>query len=290
MEDPFSVISFFVPDPPTRPFLTPLYPPLSASTWQSQPSGQSTPTSHQPRSTFPTATAAPLTYTFSLSQQSPAPTPTLKRRYWTITRNPVSRTKGKEKDDDIEPTDIPAWQTPREAHAADVGSFALLAGELAQEMRHRGVSTSLDDDQSTMLDVIRNSLDCEASAKTVANGPTIESAPAIEESNSALLYAKDYWSLKRAAEAEVYLRDVVYGGVDGLAYIRSLAEFVTTYRPEVCACVDNLGSLIMMSLYAGLCDRLPSPHRIWRATSSVGRARNCLAFNKRPACTTPTGC
>ena len=180
----------------------------------------------------------------------------------------MSRTKGKEKDDDIEITDIPAWQTPREAHATDVGSFALLAGELAQEMRHRGVS--VDDDQSTMLDVIRNSLDCEAGAKTGANGPTKQSAPAIEESNSALFHAKDYWSLKRAAEAEVYLRDVVYGGVDGLAYIRSLAEFVTTYRPEVCAYVVNLGSLIMISLYTGLCDGLPNLHRIWRATGSVG--------------------
>ncbi|KAF8737918.1 hypothetical protein AX14_012193 [Amanita brunnescens Koide BX004] len=234
MEDPFSVISFFVPEPPTKPYLTPLYPPLSASTLQSQSSGQSTPISQQPRSTFPTATSAPLTYTFSLSQQSPAPT--LKRRYWTITRNPVSRTKGKERDDDIEITDIPAWQTPREAHTTDVGSFAVLAGELAQEMRHRGVSnspgTGMDEDQSAMLDIIRNSLDCESSAKTVTNGSTIESAAATEESSSALFHAKDYWSLKRAAEAEVYLRDVVYGGVDGLAYIRSLAEFVTTYRSE----------------------------------------------------------
>lgn len=186
----------------------------------------------------------------------------------------MSRTKGKERDDDIETTDIPTWQTPREAHATDVGPFALLAGELAQEMRHRGVSTSLgtgvDDDQSIMLDIIRNSLECEAGAKTVANGPTIDSAPAIEESNNALFHAKDYWSLKRAAEAEVYLRDIVYGGVDGLAYIRSLAEFVTTYRPEVCAYAINLGSLIMMSLYTGWYDRLPNPHCIWRATGSVG--------------------
>lgn len=166
----------------------------------------------------------------------------------------MSRTKGKERDDDIEITDIPAWQTPREAHTTDVGSFAVLAGELAQEMRHRGVSnspgTGVDEDQSAMLDIIRNSLDCESGAKTVTNGSTIESAAATEESSSALFHAKDYWSLKRAAEAEVYLRDVVYGGVDGLAYIRSLAEFVTTYRSEVCACVGSL-FLIMMSLYIG---------------------------------------
>jgi bromodomain-containing protein 7/9 len=241
VEDPFSVLSFFVPDPPTRPYLTPLYPPLSSSAMQT--SGQSTPISRQSRSAFPTATAAPLTYTFSLSQPSSAPTSTLKRRYWTITRNPVSRTKGKEKDDDIEISDIPAWQTPREAHATDFGPFALLAGELAQEMRRRGVSvspgTGVDEDQSTMLDMIRNSLDCETGAKTVANGATIESLPGTEELSSPLFHAKDYWSLKRAAEAEEYLRDVVYGGMDGLAYVRSLAEFVTTYWSEVCANIVN---------------------------------------------------
>ena len=35
-----------------------------------------------------------------------------------------------------------------------------------------------------------------------------------------------YW-VRRGRQAEDYLRDVVYGGVDGLAYVRSLAEFVT---------------------------------------------------------------
>lgn len=110
-------------------------------------------------------------------------------------------------------------------------------------MRRRGVSVSsgsgVDEDQSTMLDMIRNSLDCETGAKTVANGATIESLPGAEELSNALFHAKDYWSLKRAAEAEEYLRDVVYGGMDGLAYVRSLAEFVTTYWSEVCAYVVN---------------------------------------------------
>jgi hypothetical protein len=35
-----------------------------------------------------------------------------------------------------------------------------------------------------------------------------------------------YWTQGRAKEAEEYLWDVVYGGLDGLAYVRSLAEFV----------------------------------------------------------------
>ncbi|KAK2462175.1 hypothetical protein APHAL10511_005807 [Amanita phalloides] len=233
MEDPFSVLSFFVPDPFVRPYLTPLYPPLSSTT-QSQPLGRSTPISQPPRATFPTATAAPLTYTFSLSQSASTPASTLKRRFWTLTRNPVSRAKGKEKDEDGESSEVPAWQTPREAHATDFGSFAVLAGELAQEMRRRGVPAlqgpGVDDDQNTMLDMIRNSFDGEIAAN--ANGSPVDSTLGYEGSNGGLFSAKDYWSLKRAAEAEEHLRDVVYGGVDGLAYVRSLAEFVTTYQSE----------------------------------------------------------
>ena len=34
-----------------------------------------------------------------------------------------------------------------------------------------------------------------------------------------------YWA-EKAGEAEAYIRDVVYGGVDGYAYVRSLAEFL----------------------------------------------------------------
>ena len=238
VEDPFSVVSFFVPDPPTRPFLTPLYPPLATSS-QLHPSGRSTPVSQLPRSIFPAATTAPLTYTFSLIQTGPVSTSTLKRRYWTTTRSPVSRTKGKEKDDDVEIGDVPVWQAPREAHVTDFGSFALLAGELAQEMRRRGISTpqgaGADEEQNVMLDVIRNSLDSEIGAKTVANEMTVDSTPGADALSGGLFYTKDYWSLKRAAEAEEYIRDVVYGGVDGLAYARSLSEFVTTYRSKVCA-------------------------------------------------------
>ncbi|KAF8622028.1 hypothetical protein AX15_007317 [Amanita polypyramis BW_CC] len=236
MEDPFSVISFFVPDTHTRPFLTPLYPPLTASSSQPQSWKQSTPVPQPSRSAFPAATTAPLTYAFPLTQTSPAPSSALKRRHWTITRNPVSRTKGKEKDDDLESGDIPAWQTPRDAHVTDFGSFALLAGELAQEMRRRGVTVpqgaGCDEEQSIMLDVVRNSLDSEIGAKTVANGAAVDATPGADALSGKLFYTKDYWSLKRAAEAEEYIRDVVYGGVDGLAYVRSLAEFVTTYQPE----------------------------------------------------------
>lgn len=40
--------------------------------------------------------------------------------------------------------------------------------------------------------------------------------------------ADEYWNKKSAAEAQDYVRDMVYGGVDGLAYVRSVAEFVSS--------------------------------------------------------------
>ncbi|KAG0696484.1 hypothetical protein DFH29DRAFT_950735 [Suillus ampliporus] len=40
----------------------------------------------------------------------------------------------------------------------------------------------------------------------------------------------EYWTDEKAEEAWDYVRDVVYGGVDGFAYVRSIAEFVR--QPE----------------------------------------------------------
>ena len=47
----------------------------------------------------------------------------------------------------------------------------------------------------------------------------------------------EYWSPACAKEAESYVRDVVYGGVDGYAYVRSLAEFVGGKPGQVRACL-----------------------------------------------------
>ncbi|KAF8151531.1 hypothetical protein B0H34DRAFT_132874 [Crassisporium funariophilum] len=200
MEDPFSVLSFFVPDPPTRPHLVPLYPP-------SQPTQAAI---------FPSATTVPPDHPIpSLPFIQPDNSgDSNRRRHWTITRNATSRQKGKERDDEQEVPDVPLWQMPREAHALDFGSFAVLAGELAEEMRRRGL------DEKVSLDIIRNSLDCDAAVKK-DDGKT-----SFGPINGTSLLANAYWTSQRAAEAEDYIRDVVYGGVDGFAYVRSLAEFV----------------------------------------------------------------
>ena len=183
----------------------------------------------------------------------------------------MSRTKGKEKEDDLEGGDIVTWQTPREAHATDFGTFALLAGELAQEMRRRGsldqVTGIDEEEQDAMLDVIRNSLDCEAGVKAIGDGSLVEPNTGADVLGGALFYPKDYWSPKRAAEAEAYLRDIVYGGVDGFAYVRSLAEFVTSFESEVSTKLENAASILSFSF--AICRTVsqitaPAPFSVFR--------------------------
>ena len=273
MEDPFSVLSFFVPEPQTRPHLVPLYPPLQSSTPlpPSTPiiSSSDVPTPHT--RVFPSTTTLPLDYTpatldYNLQQTQTIPpsAPTSRRRHWIISRN-TTRQKGKEREDDIDSfgggggfgVEVPAWQVAREAHTVDFGCFALLGAELEAEMRRRklgvgvngvnGTTGSVLDagekEEDTMLGLIRSSLDCSQAVRNVGGGedgaiaapataptptPTIRTAR-----KGANLLASAYWTSQRAAEAEDYIRDVVYGGVDGLAYVRSLAEFVGDHRVRV---------------------------------------------------------
>ncbi|KAF9039227.1 hypothetical protein BJ165DRAFT_1496936 [Panaeolus papilionaceus] len=300
MEDPFSVLSFFVPDPPSRPHLVPLYPPLHnppPQPIQPQPTPLDPSSSSHPsslpsqapstirQSAFPSATSLPLerdtlhlpnwqivsdasgnssgnqaaqtlSQTTSQAQQP-------RRRHWNIIRNASSRQKGKEKEDEQESGELPVWQVPREPHAVDFGSFSLLSAELAEEMQRRranlhplnttatvhgpsnstipsgapgAVSTSApslanteknhvaeDLDQWATIELIKNSLDIESVAKKTV----VEDA----HSNLALLgpntkqLGEGFWTDQRVASAEAYLRDMVYGGVEGYAYVRSLAEF-----------------------------------------------------------------
>ncbi|KAF9530721.1 hypothetical protein CPB83DRAFT_762505 [Crepidotus variabilis] len=276
MEDPFSVLWFFVPEPLTRPHLVHIYQPLYIPTQLAAdgftPSGispqapllqraQSTSSTSSAPSVFPSATSLTPDYTppslpfltQSLLTQSDASgnanpsAPHLTRRHWVINRNSTSRQKGKEKEDDqqedIEP---PTWQTPREAHAVDFGSFSTLAGALSAELQKRGVTahkiaasgSDLHDgvDQQATLDLIKDSLDLEgnklkgmdAENKDLTLGE-VPKATVTEEMNATNLLTHGYWTNQRAIEAEEYLKDVVYGGVGGLAYVRSLAEFSGRY-------------------------------------------------------------
>ena len=290
VEDPFSVLSFFVPEPQTRPHLVPLYPPLRSppplplSTPISASISTSSDAPPAPHTrAFPSTTALPLDYTPAAlpflhnvnynSQQQAQKTPTVptsRRRHWTITRSTTYRQKGKEKEDDHIDSfgsgggglgvEAPAWQAAREAHAVDFGCFALLGAELEAEMRRRGLGVGVngvngttgsvldagekgDREEDIVLGLVRSSLDCSQAGRNVGGGedgaiaapttaptptPTIRTAR-----TGANLLANAYWTSQRAAEAEDYIRDVVYGGVDGLAYVRSLAEFVAVHGVRV---------------------------------------------------------
>ncbi|KAF9467493.1 hypothetical protein BDZ94DRAFT_1155732 [Collybia nuda] len=220
MEDPFSVLSALAPDPLSRPYLAPLHPPLfrPVDTTYDPSSSQSQPP--QPPPPYPTSINLPLDHSFpTIPPATSAPSVSKQRRHWVITRN-VARAKARDKDDDQEPPDAPSWKTPREAHATDFGSFALLAGAIEDEMRRRQVGGYEGEEEEKVLEAIKESLDMETAT---GNAPTPDHG----------IGKTEYWNTERAADAEGYIRDVVYGGVTGLAYVRSLAEFVTTEQRQV---------------------------------------------------------
>ncbi|KAI0643446.1 hypothetical protein C8Q79DRAFT_979029 [Trametes meyenii] len=214
MEDPFTVLSAVVPDPPSRPLLNPLYPPLESSDW-SQPSLPA------PVNIIPVDDVQePPTLS------APAPTPkqtgrakAVKRRHWTIVRNAPTRGRAR---DVAEEESLPPWKTPREPVAADFGTFAILPSLLAEEQKLSDMTAQLGS-HDKLFDAVRQS--CEpraASSSQPKHSEDVKMETGVGE--------EGYWEGK-AAQAETYIRDVVYGGVDGFAYVRSLAEFLTPSEP-----------------------------------------------------------
>lgn len=212
MEDPFLVFMNLVPTPFSRPLLTPIYTSpsmsqLQTNVTQSLPNNPSKSQTPQPSGSFPIPTTVPINR--PLYQPIPH-----KGRHWVVTRNSNYR-RGKDKEDENDDLFESDWKASREAHALDFGSFALLAGELAEEMKRRGIP---GDDEQVAAEIIKESLDCGASATNVSMGPSVPRDAS-------------QWFTTQAPDAEDYIRDVVYGGTEGFAYVRSLAEFVTP--PEV---------------------------------------------------------
>ncbi|TFK21682.1 hypothetical protein FA15DRAFT_597404 [Coprinopsis marcescibilis] len=317
MEDPFSVLSFFVPDPPMRPSLIPLYPPLfsvstplqSQDTVQTHP--QPPPQDHNRQSVppsqpeqdppqeylFPAPTNIPSSHNFPdipLLAQSTSyrASSSITRSHWNISRNLTRR--GKDKDDETEMSEFPSWQTPRDAHPADFGSFASLAGELAEEMQRRGLTPRVaqpGEEQQANFDIIRESVSCnmapreeeEEGAKKVR-----DAAPPSEQED----IIKNYWTKHRAIEAESYIRDLVYGGEDGLAYVRSLAAFMDygssedhmeEDAPEETKPVSqeetNLGMPLATWVEKNVVDLLTGGrHSLIREAAQVLHSKNCKNF------------
>ncbi|OBZ72828.1 hypothetical protein A0H81_06717 [Grifola frondosa] len=233
MEDPFSVLSFFVPEPPSRPLLTPLFPTLP-------PSDPSEPPFPAPVNIPPSSTPPPVP-TLS-SNKHPKLKTKPRRRHWTIVRNPPGRGRAKDKEDE---ESEPQWRTPREPVATDFGSYATLTSTLAQERGFVDVGTELGSEEK-VFKAVRESIEGRP-----AKRQKVEDAP--------IRSADDYWRGK-IGDAEEYIRDVVYGGVDGLAYIRSLAEFVTPSEPMKSdgepPTYDALGMPLAQWVYRAIVDPL----------------------------------
>ncbi|KAJ7664358.1 hypothetical protein DFH06DRAFT_1041710 [Mycena polygramma] len=216
VEDPFSFLSALVPDPLTRPHLVPIYPPPPPNPYP-PPTPRDTPSTPAPPGQL-----YPLPTLLSSSHPEP-PAPPTTTKHWTILRNGAPR-RAKE---DVPPTGDDAEEPGRDPHALDFGSFAVLAGELAEEMRRRRIvlPEGLEDAEALVKSTVRESVEIPSEA-TGADTPDGGAAPPVYD-------PKEYWNTAHALEAEEYIRDVVYGGVDGLAYVRSLAEFVATAPLDV---------------------------------------------------------
>ncbi|KAI0668133.1 hypothetical protein C8Q78DRAFT_980782 [Trametes maxima] len=216
VEDPFTVLSAVVPDPPSRPLLNPLYPLLESS--DSSPPSLPAPVNIIPIDDVP----EPPTLS------APAPTPKQagrtkgpKRRHWTISRNAPTRGRAR---DMAEEESVPPWKAPREPVAADFGTFAILPTLLAEKQRLSDMTAQLGS-HDKLFDAVRQSFEPHAA------GPS-QPKPYEDVKMETGTEEEGYWDGK-AAQAETYIRDVVYGGVDGFAYVRSLAEFLTPSEPIV---------------------------------------------------------
>lgn len=239
VEDPFSVLNVFVPEPPSRPQVTPLFPPPSTSTRASitttdgtqPPSQPSQPRVHAPIPvTVPSNRPPPVLATLSnapsqttpiASTSAPATHPPKKRRHWTIVRNAPARSRVKDKDTDATVDDTKTtWKVPRDAGPADYGTFATLLGELASSAvgPNAGAAEYIYGSEQRLYATIRSTVE-HRGVKRKAEADQVDQDEGKESTET-------FWTDGRAEEAWDYLRDVVYGGVDGYAYVRSLAEFV----------------------------------------------------------------
>ena len=133
-------------------------------------------------------------------------------RHWTITRNPPRATRSREEDEEGA-TAGPEAKRRRVEHT-DYGSFSELLGTLAREngLKAEDFEEVFGSD-SKVLDQVRQAMENRGLS---ANVGTLGKSDAEER--------------VKLLDAEEYIRNVVYGGVDGLAYFRSLAEFVGEYH------------------------------------------------------------
>ena len=253
VENPFSILNVLVPEPPSRPQIIPLYPPTSAM----MPASIMTTDGAQSQSQVPQPRIHPLIpVTTSSNRSTPVlstlsniPTPSVpitstpasstrppqKRRHWTIVRNAPARSRAKDKETDATPDEVnTTWKVPRDAGPTDYGTFATFLGELAASAagpNMGAVAEYLYGTEHRLFATIRSTVEHRGVKRKRDAEADQAQAARLDERGS----TESFWTDERAEEAWDYLRDVVYGGVDGYAYVRSLAEFVapSVYLSEV---------------------------------------------------------
>ncbi|KAI9566652.1 hypothetical protein HD554DRAFT_2115469 [Boletus coccyginus] len=246
VEDPFSILNAFVPEPPSRPQVTPLFPPASTitpaqiiTTDGTQPQPQTHMSQSRMRAPVAIPSDRPIPVLSTLSNvpaqstqipSTPAPStrPPKKRRHWAIVRNVPARSRAKEKESEATVDDAKtAWKVPRDAGPMDYGTFATLLGELAASAvgavgaLNTGVAEYMYGSEQRLFATIRSTVEHRGVRKREAEEDQTHTDEEKEKEST-----ETFWTDERAEEAWDYLRDVVYGGVDGYAYVRSLAEFV----------------------------------------------------------------
>ncbi|KAF8129883.1 hypothetical protein EV363DRAFT_1584466 [Boletus edulis] len=243
MEEPFSILNVFVPEPPSRPQVTPLYPPSFTATpalatttdgTQSQPHTSQprihapipvTTPSNRPIPILSTVTNVLVQSTSIASTTTPSTRPPKKRRHWTIVRNAPARSRAKDKEADATVDEAKtSWKIPRDAGPTDYGTFAAFFGELVASAvgtdtsaAGMGAAEYIYGSEPRLFATIRS---------TVEHRGVKRKREAEADHEEVKENAETFWTDERAEEAWDYLRDVVYGGADGYAYVRSLAEFV----------------------------------------------------------------
>ncbi|KAF7290811.1 Bromodomain-containing 7 [Mycena indigotica] len=219
IEDPFTHLSALVPDPLTRPLLTPIFPPPPPKPQSNNVHASATPSRDTPdpigETPAPNITNLYPLPTLLPQDLRPTPIPSIPSnlRHWTVHRN-----FGNRRPLDPPPVYERSWEEPREAHILDFGSFAKVAGLL--HSRIGGVVPELHDEAEKLAkDAVKATV--EAPPRHLSTLTNVFEVRATEPE-------KEYWGKERKLEAEGYIIDMLYGGVEGLAYVRSLAEFISS--------------------------------------------------------------
>lgn len=157
-----------------------------------------------------------------------------KRRHWTVVRNVPTRSRAKDKEGDATVDDAKTtWKVQRDAEPADYGTFAAFLGDLAASAVGPNNSAAIDGagmgaaeyiygSEHRLFATIRSTVEHRGVKRT----REAELDEVCTDKSKEDEVNEPFWTDERADEAWDYLRDVVYGGVDGYAYVRSLAEFV----------------------------------------------------------------